>query len=101
MELLHSLENRFSKPEPAAIQSPHTNTMSDKITDDTAAQGKPLFNAGGAIGKQFEADGVVGQLGEGIGGPLSSKGAIGKNFTKEGAIGGNVNKTLGEETEKK
>ncbi|GFZ44167.1 hypothetical protein JCM24511_01888 [Saitozyma sp. JCM 24511] len=46
----------------------------------------------GAVGKQFEADGNIGQVGEAVGGPFSSKGAIGKEFTDSGSVGGTVEK---------
>jgi hypothetical protein len=36
------------------------------------------------------ASGSIGQIGEKVGGPFSSKGAIGKQFTTEGTIGGTV-----------
>ena len=35
---------------------------------------KPLFDKDGAIGKQFQASGTLGSLGEAIGGPLSKEG---------------------------
>ena len=39
--------------------------------------------------------GAIGQLGEKVGGPLSSDGVIGKQFTDQGAIGGAIQDTLG------
>lgn len=42
----------------------------------------------GTAGRQFEADGKIGQVGEKVGGPFSSEGSVGSQFTKEGAIGG-------------
>ncbi|KAI4841897.1 hypothetical protein E4T44_07622 [Aureobasidium sp. EXF-8845] len=53
--------------------------------------GASALSADGSIGKQFTgaiADGSIGQIGEKVGGPFSSKGAIGKQFTTEGSIGG-------------
>ena len=35
---------------------------------------KPLFDKDGAIGKQFQAEGTLGSVGEAIGGPLSKEG---------------------------
>ncbi|KIW70039.1 hypothetical protein PV04_02350 [Phialophora macrospora] len=42
----------------------------------------------GSVGSQFQPEGNVGQLGEKVGGPFSSKGAIGKEFTDKGSVGG-------------
>ena len=35
---------------------------------------KPLLDKDGAIGKQFQAEGTLGSVGEAIGGPLSKEG---------------------------
>lgn len=53
------------------------------------------FDSDGAIGKQFTETGAIGQIGEAVGGPLSSEGMIGKQFTDKGAIGGAIQDTLG------
>ncbi|KAK3954461.1 hypothetical protein QBC32DRAFT_336070 [Pseudoneurospora amorphoporcata] len=55
------------------------------------------FDSDGAIGKQFTETGAIGQIGEKVGGPLSSEGVIGKQFTDKGAIGGTIQNTLGGE----
>jgi hypothetical protein len=44
----------------------------------------------GAAANHITADGSIGQIGEKVGGPFSSKGAIGKQFTTDGSIGGTV-----------
>ncbi|ROV99104.1 hypothetical protein VMCG_06596 [Cytospora schulzeri] len=54
-----------------------------------------LFDAEGAIGKQFTEGGALGGTAQKIGGPLATDGAIGKQFTAEGSIGGTVQDTLG------
>lgn len=41
------------------------------------SQSKPLFDKDGAVGKQFKADGNIGQIGEKVGGPFSKDGAVG------------------------
>ncbi|CAP71598.1 uncharacterized protein PODANS_6_540 [Podospora anserina S mat+] len=67
-------------------------------TGATAGLGedKPkVFDSEGAIGKQFTEDGVIGSIGQNIGGPLHSEGMIGKQFTDKGAIGGTVQDVLG------
>ncbi|KAJ4399252.1 hypothetical protein N0V85_006069 [Neurospora sp. IMI 360204] len=53
------------------------------------------FDSEGAIGKQFTETGAIGQIGEAVGGPLSSSGVIGKQFTDQGAIGGSIQEALG------
>ncbi|KAG9695410.1 hypothetical protein KCU81_g370, partial [Aureobasidium melanogenum] len=63
--------------------------------EKTTGTGTSAFSADGAIGKQFTADGSIGQIGEKVGGPFSSEGAIGKQFTTGGAIGGTVQENLG------
>ncbi|KAK4194613.1 hypothetical protein QBC40DRAFT_30175 [Triangularia verruculosa] len=67
-------------------------------TPATAGLGedKPkLLDSEGAIGKQFTEDGVIGSIGQNIGGPLHSEGMIGKEFTPKGAIGGRVQDIFG------
>ncbi|KAK5087332.1 hypothetical protein LTR70_002180 [Exophiala xenobiotica] len=51
-------------------------------------QGTSMFSKDGAIGKQFTATGNIGQMGEKVGGPLSSQGSIGSQFTEQGSVGG-------------
>ncbi|KAK2604124.1 hypothetical protein N8I77_007079 [Diaporthe amygdali] len=59
-------------------------------------QDKPkVFDADGAVGKQFTEDGAIGGTAQKIGGPLDKEGAIGKQFTTEGSIGGTVQDKLG------
>jgi len=40
-------------------------------------QNPSAVSSGGAVGKQFNPDGAIGQVGEKIGGPFSKDGAIG------------------------
>ncbi|KAK4161020.1 hypothetical protein QBC43DRAFT_269284 [Cladorrhinum sp. PSN259] len=54
-----------------------------------------VFDASGAIGKQFTENGAIGSVGEAVGGPLSSEGMIGKQFTAEGSVGGTIQNVLG------
>ena len=55
-------------------------------------QDKPsIISSEGAIGKQFNPDGSIGQIGERVGGPFSSEGAIGSQFdASKGGIAGMV-----------
>ncbi|KAF2116027.1 hypothetical protein BDV96DRAFT_573208 [Lophiotrema nucula] len=81
-------------------------TMADKGTVEQASQAageakdsspeKPsVVSSGGAVGKQFNPDGAVGQVGEAVGGPFSKDGAIGSQFdaSKDG-IAGQVEKAV-------
>ncbi|KKY31437.1 hypothetical protein UCDDA912_g08628 [Diaporthe ampelina] len=54
-----------------------------------------VVSSAGAIGKQFNPDGNIGQVGEKIGGPFSKDGAIGRQFdaSKDG-IAGQVEKAV-------
>lgn len=63
--------------------------------EKTTGTSIPVFHKDGAVGKQFKADGAIGNIGEKVGGPFSSDGAIGKNFNPDGAIGGTVHENLG------
>ena len=60
-----------------------------------ASMDDSVFDKDGAVGKEFQADGKIGQIGEKIGGPFSKDGAIGKQFTDQGSVGGSVQKNLG------
>ncbi|POS69023.1 hypothetical protein DHEL01_v212583 [Diaporthe helianthi] len=54
-----------------------------------------IISSAGAVGKQFNPDGNIGQIGEKVGGPFSKDGAIGSQFdaSKEG-IAGQVEKAV-------
>ncbi|CCX32657.1 hypothetical protein FPQ18DRAFT_4579 [Pyronema domesticum] len=54
------------------------------------------FTSKGAVGKEFNADGAIGQVPQKIGGAFDKNGSIGKQFTDKGAIGGTTDKVLGE-----
>ncbi|KAF2142958.1 uncharacterized protein K452DRAFT_286592 [Aplosporella prunicola CBS 121167] len=54
-----------------------------------------VISSAGAIGKQFNPDGNIGQIGEKIGGPFSKEGAIGSQFDAgKGGIAGTVEKAV-------
>jgi len=63
---------------------------------DTNPQGNPsILSSAGAIGRQFNPDGAVGQIGEKIGGPLASNGMIGSQFdASKGGIAGHVERAV-------
>ncbi|ESZ94314.1 hypothetical protein SBOR_5310 [Sclerotinia borealis F-4128] len=56
---------------------------------DSSPSKPSVVSSGGAIGKQFNPDGKIGQVGEKIGGPFSKDGAIGSQFdaAKDGLAG--------------
>ncbi|ORX93552.1 hypothetical protein BCR34DRAFT_608535 [Clohesyomyces aquaticus] len=56
---------------------------------DSSPQNPSVLSSGGTVGKQFNPDGAVGQIGEAIGGPFSKDGAIGSQFdaAKDGLAG--------------
>ncbi|KAL5416529.1 hypothetical protein PMIN03_002075 [Paraphaeosphaeria minitans] len=56
---------------------------------DTNPKDPSAISSGGAVGKQFNPDGAIGQVGEKIGGPFSKDGAIGSQFdaAKDGLAG--------------
>ncbi|KAK4984472.1 hypothetical protein LTR66_008487 [Elasticomyces elasticus] len=62
---------------------------------ETNPKNPSAVSSGGAIGKQFNPDGAIGQVGEKIGGPFSKDGAIGSQFdaAKDG-IAGTVEKAV-------
>ncbi|KAL1859711.1 hypothetical protein Daus18300_009430 [Diaporthe australafricana] len=64
-------------------------------TEIKNAQNPSVISSKGAIGKQFNPDGNIGQVGEKIGGPFSKDGAIGSQFdaSKDG-IAGQVEKAV-------
>ncbi|EQB56977.1 hypothetical protein GCG54_00002954 [Colletotrichum gloeosporioides] len=62
---------------------------------DTSPSNPSIISSEGAIGKQFNPDGNIGQIGEKIGGPFSKDGAIGSQFNaSKGGIAGTVEKAV-------
>ncbi|KAL0638825.1 hypothetical protein Q9L58_002054 [Maublancomyces gigas] len=61
-----------------------------------------IISSGGAIGRQFNPDGNIGQIGEKIGGPFSKDGMIGSQFdAAKGGIAGTVEKAVDGPSQKK
>ncbi|WDK10446.1 hypothetical protein CGRA01v4_01725 [Colletotrichum graminicola] len=62
---------------------------------DTSPSNPSVISSEGAIGKQFNPDGNIGQIGEAVGGPFSKDGVIGSQFdaSKDG-IAGTVEKAV-------
>ncbi|KAF1345500.1 hypothetical protein BDV97DRAFT_361242 [Delphinella strobiligena] len=54
-----------------------------------ADKNRSAVSSSGSIGKHFNPDGAIGQIGEKVGGPFSKDGAIGSQFdaSKDGVAG--------------
>lgn len=54
-----------------------------------------IISSEGAIGKQFNPDGAIGQLGQAVGGPFDKEGAIGRQFdASKNGIAGHVERAV-------
>lgn len=91
--------------EQLGLDSQSTSTSASNMTDNTTGaadklgankdtnaipQGNPsVISSAGAIGKQFNPDGAIGQIGQAVGGPFSKDGIIGRQFdaSKDGIAG--------------
>ncbi|KAF7861925.1 hypothetical protein EAF04_007806 [Stromatinia cepivora] len=100
--MLRTISRKTFSQSTATIFKPTTlfsRNMADKRVEQAAqAAGEKkgtnpsnpsVMSSGGAIGKQFNPDGNIGQIGEKIGGPFSKDGAIGSQFdaAKDGLAG--------------
>ncbi|KAF1947005.1 hypothetical protein EJ02DRAFT_417992 [Clathrospora elynae] len=78
----------------------NTTTAADRLgaNKETNAipSGNPsVLSSSGAIGKVFNPDGAVGQLGTAVGGPFSKDGVIGSQFdASKNGIAGHVERTV-------
>ncbi|KAE9978680.1 hypothetical protein EG328_001352 [Venturia inaequalis] len=72
-----------------AAQKAHEAAQEAGQKKDTNPSNPSILSSGGAIGKQFNPDGNIGQIGEKIGGAFSKDGAIGSQFdaSKDGIAG--------------
>ncbi|TDZ17467.1 hypothetical protein C8034_v005094 [Colletotrichum sidae] len=62
---------------------------------DTSPANPSVISSGGAIGKQFNPDGNIGQIGEKVGGPFSKDGIIGSQFdASKNGIAGTVERAV-------
>lgn len=92
----------LTSPQAPSNQDAHLNTnMTDNTTNaadklgankstNAIPQDNPsILSSAGAIGKQFNPDGAIGQIGEKVGGPFSKDGVIGSQFdaSKDGIAG--------------
>ncbi|RVD89947.1 uncharacterized protein DFL_000933 [Arthrobotrys flagrans] len=81
----------------AAITGGVNRDISQNYRDpDTTKKKEPLLSSEGDIGKQFNPEGNIGQIGNKIGGPFDQDGIIGSQFDarKEG-IAGKVERAVG------
>ncbi|KAK6005391.1 hypothetical protein QM012_007033 [Aureobasidium pullulans] len=98
--------NTVSKTfKPSSAASLRVRGMADKRVEDvsqaageakdTNPKNPSVISSAGAVGKQFNPDGNIGQVGEKVGGPFSKDGAIGSQFdaAKDG-IAGQVEKAV-------
>ncbi|KAI1548434.1 hypothetical protein PtrSN002B_006497, partial [Pyrenophora tritici-repentis] len=78
----------------------NTTAAADKIgaNKDTNAipkENPSVISSEGAIGKQFNPNGTIGQIGEKIGGPLSKDGIVGSQFdASKNGIAGHVERAV-------
>ncbi|KAI0206891.1 hypothetical protein F4808DRAFT_405694 [Astrocystis sublimbata] len=77
-----------------------TTSMADSLGANKSTSAIPhgnpsVISSEGAIGKPFNPDGAIGQIGEKIGGPLSKEGAIGSQFdASKNGIAGHVERAV-------
>ncbi|CAD0093749.1 unnamed protein product [Aureobasidium mustum] len=93
----NTVSKTFVKPSSAAAlrvrgmadKKIEDNTQAAGEAKDTNPQNPSVISSGGAVGKQFNPDGNIGQVGEAVGGPFSKDGAIGSQFdaAKDGLAG--------------
>jgi hypothetical protein len=65
-------------------------------TGSAQSKAQSTISSAGSIGKQFNPEGSIGQMGQKMGGPMDKEGMIGKQFdaSKEG-IAGKVESLVG------
>ncbi|KAF2115075.1 hypothetical protein BDV96DRAFT_493733 [Lophiotrema nucula] len=67
----------------------------NKDTNAIPKQNPSILSSEGALGKQFNPNGSIGQIGEMVGGPFSKEGAIGSQFdASKGGIAGTVERAV-------
>ncbi|KAL6703116.1 hypothetical protein ACN47E_010178 [Coniothyrium glycines] len=77
-----------------------TTAAADKLgankDSNAIPQGNPsVLSSEGAIGRQFNPDGSIGQIGEKVGGPFSKDGVIGSQFdAAKNGIAGHVERAV-------
>jgi hypothetical protein len=80
-----------------------SSSLHYRCTDfyENAQSGHSIISSAGAIGKQFNPDGNIGQIGEKVGGPFSKEGVIGSQFdASKGGVAGTVEKMVGGPSQK-
>lgn len=83
-------------PSPAHPLLTHSHPVTDTPCFQSTSTDDSSISSGGAIGRQFNPEGSIGQMGEKIGGPLSKEGMIGSQFdASKGGIAGKVESMVG------
>ncbi|KAG9196027.1 hypothetical protein G6011_01148 [Alternaria panax] len=78
----------------------NTTAAADKLgankgTNAIPSENPSVISSAGAIGKQFNPDGAIGQIGEKVGGPFSKDGIIGSQFdASKNGIAGHVERAV-------
>ncbi|KAF1957359.1 hypothetical protein CC80DRAFT_491487 [Byssothecium circinans] len=77
-----------------------TTAAADKLGENKSTNAIPqenpsIISSAGAIGKHFNPDGAVGQIGEKVGGPFSKDGIVGSQFdASKSGIAGHVERAV-------
>ncbi|USP75748.1 uncharacterized protein yc1106_03022 [Curvularia clavata] len=89
-----------SYPSGSNNMSDTTTSAADKLganksTNPFPQENPSIISSAGAIGKNFNPDGAIGQIGEKIGGPFSKDGIIGSQFDAgKNGIAGHVERAV-------
>ncbi|RMZ73268.1 dna-directed rna polymerase i 49 kda polypeptide [Pyrenophora seminiperda CCB06] len=92
-----STPNMSSQP---GSMTDNTTAAADKMGANKSTNAIPnenpsIISSAGAIGRQFNPDGAIGQIGQTIGGPLSKDGIIGSQFdASKNGIAGHVERAV-------
>ncbi|KAL0940403.1 uncharacterized protein CTRU02_203166 [Colletotrichum truncatum] len=88
--LSRSTKNKMSSTNPL-----HNTAETAGQHKDTNPAKPSVISSEGAIGRQFNPDGNIGQIGEKVGGPFSKDGVIGGQFdASKGGIAGTVERAV-------
>ncbi|KAI8940820.1 hypothetical protein NX059_002082 [Plenodomus lindquistii] len=90
----------MSQPGNSANVTDNTTAAADKLgankgTNAIPQENPSVLSSAGAIGRQFNADGSIGQIGQAVGGPFSKDGVIGSQFdASKNGIAGHVERAV-------
>ncbi|KAH6866321.1 hypothetical protein J4E91_007725 [Alternaria rosae] len=89
-----------STPNMSGNMTDNTTAAADKLgankgTNAIPQENPSVLSSAGAIGKNFNPDGAIGQIGEKVGGPFSKDGVIGSQFdASKNGIAGHVERAV-------